>query len=59
MKTPESHSSSPPEFVKRGVVVAGQTPSCISGEKSEIIKHGEAVRKDEQPVDFEKLAAEL
>lgn len=48
----------PPEepFVKKGVVTSGKTPSVVSGEKSETIKHGAACRQDETPVSLETVA---
>lgn len=46
---------------KQGKVEAGVTPSEVSGKPSEVIKEGQAVRKDEAPVksSIEKVASLL
>lgn len=36
-------------MIKHGAIRAGETPSEVSGTKSETIKKGSAVRRDETP----------
>ena len=36
-------------MIKHGAVQAGKTPSEVSGRRSEIIKQGAAIRRDEKP----------
>lgn len=55
----EQDLKSDAEFVKKGVVVPGKTPSAVSGAESETIKQGEACRVEEDPKDMDKLAAML
>jgi len=39
-------------MIKHGAVVAGETPSEVSGKTSEIIKSGTAVLRDEEPSQY-------
>ena len=41
-------------MIKNGKVEAGKTPSEFSGKKSELVKRGVAVRKDEKPPKIER-----
>ena len=36
-------------MIKNGKVEAGKTPSEVSGRRSQVIKEGSALRKDEKP----------
>lgn len=45
-------------FVKEGVVRPGKTPSVVSGEKSELVKEGQAYRAGEKEVESVELLAD-
>lgn len=40
-------------MIKHGAVIAGETPSEVSGRKSQVIKQGSAVRFNEKPTTAE------